>query len=48
VARAVVGGQHRLEVERVALAQDPRPAVVGVNRIDGELIAPRAIEEKLS
>ena len=36
-------GQYRLEVERVALAQDPRPTVAGVNRIDGELIAPQEI-----
>ncbi len=40
-------GQYKLEVERVALAQDPRPTVVGVNRIDGELIAPREIQAKL-
>ncbi len=39
-------GQYRLEVERVALALDPRPEVVGVNRVDGELITPEEIEEQ--
>lgn len=34
-------GQYRREIERLAGAWD----VVGVNRIDGELIAPRQIEE---
>lgn len=36
-------GQYRQEVERLALAVDPRPQVVGVNRVDGELIAPEEI-----
>ncbi len=38
-------GQYILEVERVALAQDPRPEVVGVNRVDGDLITPKQIED---
>src|SRR5512141_493524 len=33
-------GQYRLEVERIAHTLDPRPLVIGVNRIDGELIHP--------
>ncbi|CAG0980535.1 partial 2-oxoglutarate/2-oxoacid ferredoxin oxidoreductase subunit alpha, partial [Anaerolineae bacterium] len=37
-------GQYRLEIERVAYALDPRPQVIGVNRVDGELIAPEEIE----
>ena len=37
-------GQYRLDIERVAYALDPRPQVVGVNRVDGELIAPEEIE----
>lgn len=37
-------GQYRLESERVAYALDPRPQVIGVNRVDGELIAPEEIE----
>lgn len=33
-------GQYRLEIERIAHALDPRPEVVGVHRVDGELITP--------
>ena len=40
-------GQYRLEVERIALSLDPRPKVVGVNRIDGDLISPSEIEEQI-
>ncbi|MBI4786339.1 MAG: pyruvate flavodoxin/ferredoxin oxidoreductase [Chloroflexi bacterium] len=40
-------GQYRLEVERVARLQDPRPKVIGVNRIDGDLISPLQIEEQI-
>ena len=40
-------GQYRLEVERVALSMSPRPEVVGVNRVDGELITPDEIKEEL-
>ncbi|MBI5878888.1 MAG: pyruvate flavodoxin/ferredoxin oxidoreductase [Chloroflexi bacterium] len=40
-------GQYRLEIERIAYALDPRPAVSGVNRVDGELIAPRQIQDAL-
>jgi 2-oxoglutarate ferredoxin oxidoreductase subunit alpha len=51
VARVVVPelnlGQYRLEVERLALALDPRPEVVGVNRVDGELITPQQIIERM-
>jgi 2-oxoglutarate ferredoxin oxidoreductase subunit alpha len=38
-------GQYRQEIERVALSIDPRPEVIGVNRVDGELITPQEIEE---
>ncbi len=38
-------GQYRQEIERVALSLDPRPGVIGVNRVDGELITPEEIEE---
>lgn len=52
VSRVVVPelnfGQYRLEVERLALSLDPRPKVVGVNRIDGELIAPQEITAQIS
>ncbi len=41
-------GQYRLEVERIALSLDPRPDVVGVNRVDGELITPQEIEEPIA
>jgi len=40
-------GQYRLEIERIALALDPRPQVIGVNRVDGELITPGEIEEQI-
>ena len=40
-------GQYLLEVERVALAMDSRPQVVGVNRVDGELITPEEIAEAI-
>jgi 2-oxoglutarate/2-oxoacid ferredoxin oxidoreductase subunit alpha len=49
VARVIVPelnfGQYRQEVERVTLSLDPRPEVIGVNRVDGELITPQEIEE---
>ncbi|MCL5950213.1 MAG: pyruvate flavodoxin/ferredoxin oxidoreductase [Chloroflexi bacterium] len=41
-------GQYRREVERAALACDPRPEVIGVNRIDGELITPEEIVEQIA
>jgi 2-oxoglutarate ferredoxin oxidoreductase subunit alpha len=40
-------GQYRLEIERIAAALDPRPEVIGVNRVDGELITPQEIEEHI-
>lgn len=40
-------GQYRQEVERVALSLDSRPQVVGVHRIDGELIAPQEIQDQI-
>ncbi len=40
-------GQYRLEVERLALASDARPQVVGVNRVDGALITPQQIVEMI-
>jgi len=40
-------GQYRLEIERIASTLDPRPQVVGVNRIDGDLITPQEIEEQI-
>jgi 2-oxoglutarate ferredoxin oxidoreductase subunit alpha len=41
-------GQYRLEIERLAgLLDGPRPAVVGVHRVDGELIAPGEILERI-
>ncbi len=40
-------GQYRLEIERIAYALDPRPEVVGVNRVDGELITPQQIQDAL-
>jgi 2-oxoglutarate ferredoxin oxidoreductase subunit alpha len=41
-------GQYRLEVERLAgLLDGPRPEVVGVHRVDGELIAPQEILERI-
>lgn len=41
-------GQYRLEIERLAgLLDGPRPAVVGVHRVDGELIAPQEIAERI-
>ncbi len=40
-------GQYRHEIERVAAMLNPRPQVVGVNRIDGELITPEEIEEQI-
>ena len=52
VARVVVAelnlGQYRLEIERLAgLLDGRRPEVVGVHRVDGELIAPGEILERL-
>lgn len=40
-------GQYRLEVERVAQSMSSRPEVVGINRVDGELITPEEIREQL-
>lgn len=40
-------GQYRLEIERIALSLDPRPEVIGVNRVDGELITPEEIGEQI-
>ncbi len=40
-------GQYRLEVERIAWSLDPRPEVVGVQRVDGELITPQEIEDQI-
>ena len=40
-------GQYRSEIERIAATCDPRPQVIGVNRIDGDLISPREIEEEI-
>jgi 2-oxoglutarate/2-oxoacid ferredoxin oxidoreductase subunit alpha len=40
-------GQYRLEIERLANSLDPRPEVVGLNRVDGALITPEQIEESL-
>ncbi len=40
-------GQYRLEVERIAATVDSRPQVIGVNRVDGELIEPAEIEEQI-
>ena len=51
VARVIVPelnlGQYRLEVERLAATVDSRPQVIGVNRVDGELIEPAEIEEQI-
>jgi 2-oxoglutarate ferredoxin oxidoreductase subunit alpha len=40
-------GQYRLEIERIAATLDPRPQVIGVNRVDGELITPEEIQEPM-
>jgi len=41
-------GQYRLEIERLAgLLDGPRPEVAGVHRVDGELIAPQEIAERI-
>ncbi len=40
-------GQYRLEIERIAVTLDPRPQVIGVNRVDGELITPEEIQEQM-
>lgn len=40
-------GQYLQEVERVALSLDPRPSVVGIDRVDGELITPQEIDEQI-
>jgi 2-oxoglutarate ferredoxin oxidoreductase subunit alpha len=37
-------GQYLLEAERMALLVDTHPQVIGVNRVDGELITPEEIE----
>jgi 2-oxoglutarate ferredoxin oxidoreductase subunit alpha len=41
-------GQYRLEVERIANALDPRPEVIGVNRVDGEMITPQEIVDQVA
>jgi 2-oxoglutarate ferredoxin oxidoreductase subunit alpha len=50
VSRVVVAelnlGQYRLEIERIAATCEPRPQVVGINRIDGDLISPQEIEKE--
>ena len=38
-------GQYRLELERVIGSNDHRTEVVGINRVDGELISPQQILE---
>ena len=38
-------GQFKIEIERVAWRTDNRIEVIGINRIDGELISPRQIVE---
>lgn len=40
-------GQYREEIERIAWALDPRPEVIGINRVDGELISPEEIQEQI-
>jgi 2-oxoglutarate/2-oxoacid ferredoxin oxidoreductase subunit alpha len=40
-------GQYRQEIERVANTLNPRPQVVGLNRLDGELITPEQIERAI-
>jgi 2-oxoglutarate ferredoxin oxidoreductase subunit alpha len=51
IARIVVPelnfGQYRLEIGRIAAMLAPRPEVIGVNRVDGELITPQEIEEQV-
>jgi 2-oxoglutarate/2-oxoacid ferredoxin oxidoreductase subunit alpha len=39
-------GQYRLEIERLACPLDPRQ-VVGINRVDGELITPEQILDQI-
>jgi 2-oxoglutarate ferredoxin oxidoreductase subunit alpha len=41
-------GQYRREIERLAGGREDGREIVGVNRIDGELISPRQIEEALA
>jgi 2-oxoglutarate ferredoxin oxidoreductase subunit alpha len=38
-------GQYKIEIERVAHRIDNRIEVMGINRVDGELISPRQIME---
>jgi 2-oxoglutarate ferredoxin oxidoreductase subunit alpha len=38
-------GQYKIEVERIALRIDNRIEVMGINRVDGELISPQQIME---
>lgn len=49
--RAIVAelnhGQYRLAVEPIAYVLDPRPVLAGLNRVDGELIAPQQILDAL-
>lgn len=40
-------GQYRLEIERLAASLDSRLLVIGVNRVDGELIEPAEIEAQI-
>ncbi len=40
-------GQYRREIERVAGTLHPTPQVVGIHRIDGELISPEEIAERI-
>lgn len=40
-------GQYREEIERIAWTQDPRPEVIGINRVDGQLISPDEIQEQI-
>jgi len=38
-------GQYKIEIERIALRIDNRIEVLGINRVDGELISPQQIME---
>jgi 2-oxoglutarate ferredoxin oxidoreductase subunit alpha len=40
-------GQYRLEIERLAWSLDPRGQVIGINRVDGELITPEQILDQV-
>jgi 2-oxoglutarate ferredoxin oxidoreductase subunit alpha len=41
-------GQYVLEIERIAYALDPRPRVVSLPRVDGEMITPQQILNALA